>query len=435
MLGRLSLGLFAGLCLLVPCSASADTLVYVKAGRVYVASADGSAGRSVSPASQWWKWPSETDNGRIAVAGGAERVNPGGATESSGSSEIYEFDQQGHSLLSSPVQTPGSVSSPTNPTYVDHFRISPDGRTVAYNVLGCCGLSGAAAFVSPLTAGSSAWVDFQDDYVDPSWVNGSVDSYIDNDPHALGLTHNGPPAFGNAEYAVYHASNRNGGNGSGWAGDASIPDGYGFEVSFARDLRHDAIFTENAADNGGSASSVQIHLETPQWSSNGDQRYDCTITLSAAQFSQAHALTQASVTYSSDDRTIAWAQDDGIYEANVSNPQDCSAVSSSVHRVVAGGGMPFLSPARLTAARPLARFSYSPRHPHKRRKVHFNASASHESGGRIVSYRWSFGDGRHGAGLKASHAYAHAGRYRVTLTVRDAAGRSARTSEKVLVAR
>jgi hypothetical protein len=332
-------------------SASADSLVYVKGGYVYVANADGSGARAVSSQSQWWAWPSESDNGTIAVAGGAERVNPGGTTESSGSSEIYAFDQNGNSLLPSPVETPGSVSSPQSPTYVNHFRISPDGSTVAYNVLGCCGASGESTFVSSLSAGSSDWADFQDDYVDPSWTSAALDPFVQNDPHVLGLSHNGIPAFGNAEYAVYHLSNRNGGNGSGWDGDQSISDGDGYEVAFAPDLRHDAIFTENAPGNGGTASSVQIHLETPDWASNGNQRYDCTITLPAGQFSQPSDLSQVSLTYSSDDRTIAWAQHDGIYEADVSNPQDCATVEASIHLVVPAGTMPYLSAAPLSAAK------------------------------------------------------------------------------------
>jgi hypothetical protein len=54
------------------------------------------------------------------------------------------------------------------------------------------------------------------------------------------------------------------------------------------------------------------------------------------------------MSFSSDDSILAWGQDDGIYEANVSNPKDCAAVTGSVHLVVPGGQMPFLSPATLT---------------------------------------------------------------------------------------
>jgi hypothetical protein len=65
------------------------------------------------------------------------------------------------------------------------------------------------------------------------------------------LSHNGIPAFGNVEYAVYHATNRNGGDGSGCDGDQSISSGDGYEVGFARDLRHDAIFTETRPATAG----------------------------------------------------------------------------------------------------------------------------------------------------------------------------------------
>jgi hypothetical protein len=42
--------------------------------------------------------------------------------------------------------------------------------------------------------------------------------------------------------------------------------------------------------------------------------------------------------------------------------------------------------------------------------------------GRIVSYRWFFGDGRRGAGRATAHHYPHAGLYRVVLRVTDSWG-------------
>src|SRR5689334_6213787 len=82
-------------------AAGAETMVYVKGGQVYVANVDGSAARAVTPQSQWWAWPSETDAGVIAVAGGASRV-VNGAYNPSGSDQIFGFDQQGKQL-SGPV--------------------------------------------------------------------------------------------------------------------------------------------------------------------------------------------------------------------------------------------------------------------------------------------------------------------------------------------
>jgi chitodextrinase len=52
----------------------------------------------------------------------------------------------------------------------------------------------------------------------------------------------------------------------------------------------------------------------------------------------------------------------------------------------------------------------------------FDASASFDPDGSIGSYRWSFGDGTTGDGIRVRHAYAGAGVYTVTLTVVDDLG-------------
>jgi PKD repeat protein len=49
----------------------------------------------------------------------------------------------------------------------------------------------------------------------------------------------------------------------------------------------------------------------------------------------------------------------------------------------------------------------------------FNASASDDPDGTIVSWDWDFGDGSTGSGETTSHPYAAAGTYQVTLTVTD----------------
>jgi PKD repeat protein len=61
----------------------------------------------------------------------------------------------------------------------------------------------------------------------------------------------------------------------------------------------------------------------------------------------------------------------------------------------------------------------------------FDARASSDADGPIASYAWSFGDGITGTGPTASHSYAAAGSYSVTLTVTDAAGTSAQTTRNV----
>jgi hypothetical protein len=61
-----------------------------------------------------------------------------------------------------------------------------------------------------------------------------------------------------------------------------------------------------------------------------------------------HGAGLISMSFSADGSTLAWGQDDGIYEANVADPSDCATVTRSVHRVVPGGSMPFLGKASLS---------------------------------------------------------------------------------------
>ncbi len=56
------------------------------------------------------------------------------------------------------------------------------------------------------------------------------------------------------------------------------------------------------------------------------------------------------------------------------------------------------------------------------REITFDASASYDPDGYIVSYTWNFGDGTTAEGKVVTHAYADNGVYTVTLTVKDNAG-------------
>ena len=52
-------------------------------------------------------------------------------------------------------------------------------------------------------------------------------------------------------------------------------------------------------------------------------------------------------------------------------------------------------------------------------RVHLDGSASRDSDGRIIGYRWDFGDGDSARGPRVSHAYAEPGRYALALSVED----------------
>jgi len=60
--------------------------------------------------------------------------------------------------------------------------------------------------------------------------------------------------------------------------------------------------------------------------------------------------------------------------------------------------------------------------------IFFNASASYDPDGSILSYFWNFGDGTNATGIVVDHAYADDGVYNVTLTVTDNDGATNSTS-------
>lgn len=65
--------------------------------------------------------------------------------------------------------------------------------------------------------------------------------------------------------------------------------------------------------------------------------------------------------------------------------------------------------------------------------VSFDASASTDPDGEIVSWTWNFGDGASGSGPSAAHVYAVAGSYDVSLTVTDDLGASNALTQTLVI--
>ena len=320
--------------------ASADTLVYVKNGTVYVAHPDGTQARAVTTGDNGWAWPSETDAGIIAVAGGLSRIN--GSFNPSGGDQIYEFDQQGK-LLAGPVATEGTYSTVNDPEYVTHFRVAPDNSNVAW--------TGISSYADPFTAwrnpnGSGTFSTASDccgplSYSNPEWW-GSAHLLIRHDGATLGSQPN---------FTFYNLSD---GSNIGWSEDQAIGNASSYQVTVSHSGLVYAVETDDGPDTGGTIQNIAITLETANTppnalSSNTQITPACKITLPAGQFATTHGSSLASMSFSSDGSTLAWGQDDGIYEANVSNPSNCASVTGSVHMVVPGGQTPFLGAAPLTA--------------------------------------------------------------------------------------
>jgi hypothetical protein len=325
-----------------PASASADTLVYVKSGAVYVAQPDGTQPRVIAPAGNGWAWPSETDSGIIAVAGGLSRVD--GSFNPSGSDEIYEFDQQGKQVAG-PVATEGTYSTVNDPEYVSHFRVAPDNSNVAWTDI--------SSYTEPFTAwrnpnGSGTFSTASDccgplSYANPEWWG----------PSHLLIRHDGSTFGSEPAYTFYNLAD---GSNLGPDTDSAVGSSSAYQVTVSRSGLVYAVETDDrAANTNGTIQNISITLEknsSPPDKLQTGPTPVCTITLPANQFATNHGSDLLSMSFSSDGSMLAWAQDDGIYEANVATPSDCAAVTSSIHLVVPGGAMPFLGAAPLSQLAP-----------------------------------------------------------------------------------
>jgi PKD repeat protein len=82
---------------------------------------------------------------------------------------------------------------------------------------------------------------------------------------------------------------------------------------------------------------------------------------------------------------------------------------------------------------PTASFSYLPSNPIVGENVTFDASASNDPDGSIVSYQWNLGDGDNATGVIAHHSYSSSGNYTISLTVTDDDGAIDSTDQVVHV--
>ena len=103
-----------------------------------------------------------------------------------------------------------------------------------------------------------------------------------------------------------------------------------------------------------------------------------------------------------------------------------------IHGIQLVYGLPIILPAP-----PIAYFIYIPADPVVGEIVVFDASASYDPDGTIVSYTWNFGDGAYGSGITTTHIYNASGTYTATLTVMDnsSSGLTATATSTVKVSR
>jgi len=82
---------------------------------------------------------------------------------------------------------------------------------------------------------------------------------------------------------------------------------------------------------------------------------------------------------------------------------------------------------------PVASFTQSAETVSPGELISFDASASYDLDGTIVSYFWDFGDGTNATGVATSHSYINDGTYTVTLTITDDDGATASANATITV--
>ncbi|MFB5267822.1 S8 family serine peptidase [Paenibacillus enshidis] len=69
----------------------------------------------------------------------------------------------------------------------------------------------------------------------------------------------------------------------------------------------------------------------------------------------------------------------------------------------------------------------------RKERVQFDASASYDEDGKIVRYRWNFGDGDTASGVTAKHKFDRRGTFQVELTVTDDQGATSSTVQQITI--
>jgi hypothetical protein len=447
-----------------PAAAHADSLVYLKAGQIWVANADAGGARQFTVHAYNWSSPSMADDGTVVAAGGLSRVNPDGS-DSDGSSELYRFQGNGNQIGTF-TPTYGSYSTPACPTYPpSSVRVSPDGTKIAYGILQCATSEETALW----TPAGSTGLSFPNqnsgqgrtDFWDPIWIDSTHFTF----------SHAGPPVAG-AHWGEQVTTSF---SGQGWTEGAK--DDRAAEAVISRDGKESAVFFNDAAGYlDGKPRNVDLWVYynaamPPDFSAGWpDPAAGCRFTIDATKISDIDNLSPS---LSPDGTKVLFGDDDGVKLKSLGDvAAGCDGAGPAV-TIVPGGSQPFyakgnVQPGAASPRQPdptppasggtpgggtptgggtttttstgavlhlLARFSFKPKKPHAHKAVTFDARKSHETGGQIVSYGWKFGDGKKGKGRKVKHRFKQRGRYTVTLTVRDAAGHKATTKHKVKVVR
>ena len=155
---------------------------------------------------------------------------------------------------------------------------------------------------------------------------------------------------------------------------------------------------------------VVLHFAEIYWSSPGSRVF--SVSLEGNPVETGIDLVGEAGANTAVTRTYPVTVSDGVLDIAFSASIDNAKISAI--EVLPSSGSGTNTPPVADAGGPYAGTVGSP--------VVFDASASTDTDGSIVSYAWDFGDGNSGSGVGPSHTYTVAATYTVTLTVTDDAG-------------
>jgi len=121
--------------------------------------------------------------------------------------------------------------------------------------------------------------------------------------------------------------------------------------------------------------------------------------------------------------SYAWDFDDGASAEGVTATHAFAAKGDYhvklIVRDATGITSVFTQKVTVYTDRPVSQFKMSPDHPRSGQAVEFDAAGAFDPGGKIVSYKWNFGDGATASGIRSKHSYAAPGEYAISLKVTD----------------
>ncbi len=229
--------------------------------------------------------------------------------------------------------------------------------------------------------------------------------------------------------------------------DFSSPYGFSWDTTSAANSNHSLM--ARAYDASGNAGSSTVIVAV----SNMDNTPPSTAITGPASGTVYTAPQMVAISASASDNAgvakVEFYDGLGLKGTDTASPYTYSwnitASDNGVHSWTsraydAAGNTGTSSPVTLTVnislsnRPPTSSFVFSPTSPRPRQKITFNASSSFDPDGSVISYFWSFGDGKTASGKVTTKSYTMAGNYTAMLTVTDNRGANG-TSAKIVAVR